>query len=78
MQPSETVSLSESQRIIETNLTGTFLCCRAFGSRMIEAGKGRIINVASTDGLTGVPEEAACCASKGGVVQLTTAHEPSG
>ena len=73
MQPSETVSLSEWQRIIETNLTGTFLCCRAFGSRMIEAGKGRIINVASTDGLIGVPEEAAYCASKGGVVQLTRA-----
>lgn len=71
MEPSETVTLRAWQRIIETNLTGTFLSCRAFGSKMIEAGKGRIINLASTDGLIGVPEEAAYCASKGGVVQLT-------
>jgi NAD(P)-dependent dehydrogenase (short-subunit alcohol dehydrogenase family) len=59
------------RRMIDTNLTGTFLCCRAFGRRMIAAGHGRIINFGSTDAIVGVPDQAAYCASKGGVVQLT-------
>lgn len=71
MKPSAELSLEAWRLQIDTNLTGTFLCCRAFGSRMIAAGNGRIINLASTDGFIGVPEEAAYCASKGGVVQLT-------
>jgi NAD(P)-dependent dehydrogenase (short-subunit alcohol dehydrogenase family) len=71
MEPSADLTLEHWRRIIDTNLTGTFLCCRAFGRRMIEAGRGRIINFASTDSFIGVPEEAAYCASKGGVLQLT-------
>jgi NAD(P)-dependent dehydrogenase (short-subunit alcohol dehydrogenase family) len=73
MRPSATLSLEDWRAEIDTNLTGTFLCCRAFGSRMIEAGGGRIVNLASTDSFIGVPEEAAYCASKGGVAQLTRA-----
>ena len=71
MEPSAELTLERWSRIIDTNLTGTFLCCRAFGRRMLEAGRGRIINFASTDSFVGVPEEAAYCASKGGVLQLT-------
>lgn len=65
------VTLENWRNHMETNLTGTFLCCREFGRRMIERRSGSIINIASTDGLIGVPQEAAYCASKGGVVQLT-------
>jgi NAD(P)-dependent dehydrogenase (short-subunit alcohol dehydrogenase family) len=38
---------------------------------MIERGGGKIVNFASTDGMVGVPEQSAYCASKGAVVQLT-------
>lgn len=65
------VTLEDWRNQLETNLTGTFLCCREFGKRMLERRSGSIINFASTDGLIGVPQEAAYCASKGGVVQLT-------
>ena len=67
------LELAEWRRIVDTNLTGTFLCCRAFGRHMIAAKSGRIINLASTDGVIGVAGQAAYCASKGGVVQLTRA-----
>ncbi len=67
------VPLDEWRRIIDTNLTGTWLCCRAFGRHMVAAGYGRIINFASTDGIVGVTGQAAYCASKGGVVLLTRA-----
>lgn len=65
------VSLEEWRYQIETNLTGTFLCCREFGRRMIEQGSGSIVNFGSTDSFIGVPEEAAYCSSKGAVAQLT-------
>jgi NAD(P)-dependent dehydrogenase (short-subunit alcohol dehydrogenase family) len=73
MAPTVDLSLDEWRRIVDTNLLGTFLCCREFGRRMIDAGGGSIINLASTDSFVGVPEEAAYCASKGGVAQLTRA-----
>jgi NAD(P)-dependent dehydrogenase (short-subunit alcohol dehydrogenase family) len=60
-------------RIIATNLTGTFLCTRAVVEEMIEANWGRIVNVASTAGLAGAPYLAAYCASKHGVVGFTRA-----
>jgi 3-hydroxybutyrate dehydrogenase len=60
-------------RIIATNLTGTFLCTREAAEDMIVAKWGRIVNVASTAGLGGAPYIAAYCASKHGVVGFTRA-----
>jgi NAD(P)-dependent dehydrogenase (short-subunit alcohol dehydrogenase family) len=60
-------------RIIATNLTGTFLCTREVFSEMAAAKWGRIVNVASTAGLAGAPYIAAYCASKHGVVGFTRA-----
>jgi len=59
-------------RIINVNLTGTFLMCQAALRHMLDGG-GSIVNVASSAGLMGQPYSAAYCASKGGVVQLTRA-----
>jgi 3-hydroxybutyrate dehydrogenase len=60
-------------RIIATNLTGTFLCTREVLSEMMAARWGRIVNVASTAGLVGAPYISAYCASKHGVVGFTRA-----
>jgi NAD(P)-dependent dehydrogenase (short-subunit alcohol dehydrogenase family) len=60
-------------QVLDINLTGTFLCCRAAGRVMLEAGDGRIVNIASIAGLVGYQGNPAYLASKGGVVQLTRA-----
>ena len=62
--------LEEWQRIIDVNLTGTFLVSQAALPHLLNNG-GNIVNVASTAGLIGQPYSAAYCASKGGVVMLT-------
>jgi NAD(P)-dependent dehydrogenase (short-subunit alcohol dehydrogenase family) len=53
------------------NLDGTFHCIHAVLPAMLEAGWGRIVNVASTAGLTGYSYVSAYCAAKHGVVGLT-------
>jgi len=60
-------------RILETNLTGVMRTCRVFGSRMVEQGSGRIINIASLASFIGLHEVAAYTASKAGVAGLTRA-----
>jgi 2-hydroxycyclohexanecarboxyl-CoA dehydrogenase len=55
------------------NLTSVYACTRAVLPAMIEAGYGRIINIASTAGLEGFPYVADYCAAKHGVVGLTRA-----
>lgn len=58
-------------RIIDTNLKGTFHVIRAVLSGMIEAGGGHIVTFASVAGVTGLSQSAAYTASKGGVIMLT-------
>jgi NAD(P)-dependent dehydrogenase (short-subunit alcohol dehydrogenase family) len=57
--------------LIDVNLKGTFLTCKAFLPGMIERGAGSIVNIASTAGIRGGRDRAAYCASKGGVVLFT-------
>ena len=57
--------------IIDTNLTGTFYCCREALRVMIEQKSGSIINLASVAGIKGPPGLGAYAASKGGVIALT-------
>jgi NAD(P)-dependent dehydrogenase (short-subunit alcohol dehydrogenase family) len=61
------------RRVIDTNLTGTYLCCRALGAHMVAQHAGRVVNIASVDGLKGSANVTAYSASKGGVVALTRA-----
>ncbi|HYX84739.1 MAG TPA: SDR family NAD(P)-dependent oxidoreductase [Gaiellales bacterium] len=57
--------------LIDTNLKGTFLMCKAFMPAMIAAGSGCVINIASTAGIRGGQNRAAYCAAKAGVVNLS-------
>jgi NAD(P)-dependent dehydrogenase (short-subunit alcohol dehydrogenase family) len=58
-------------RIITTNLTGTFLCSKAVLPGMIENNYGRIINIASIAGKQGEAAGSAYCSSKFGVIGFT-------
>jgi 3-hydroxybutyrate dehydrogenase len=61
------------QHMLAVNLSGVFHCCQAALPAMLEAGWGRIVNVASTAGLTGYRYVAGYVAAKHGVVGLTRA-----
>jgi NAD(P)-dependent dehydrogenase (short-subunit alcohol dehydrogenase family) len=61
------------QRMLDVNLNGAFHCTQAVLPGMLDAGWGRIVNVASTAGLTGYRYVAAYCAAKHGLVGLTRA-----
>ena len=67
----EATPLEMWDRALAINATATFVLCRELGRGMIARGRGKIINVGSTDGIIGVPDQVAYCASKGAVVQLT-------
>ena len=58
-------------QMINVNLTGPFLCCRAVLPEMLAAKFGRIVNLASTAGLRGYAYVSAYCASKHGLIGLT-------
>lgn len=57
-------------RVIETNLTGAFLACRAALPHLVES-RGTVVTVASVAGLRASPESAAYDASKAGMIMLT-------
>lgn len=67
------VTLQAWSDTLGANLTGVFLCCREALAPMLDAGFGRIVNVASTAGLRGYRYVSAYCAAKHGVVGLTRA-----
>ena len=64
-------TLQEWNRIIGTNLTGSFLVMRAAANAMLEKRYGRIVSMASIAGIRGGTGRAAYGASKGGVIALT-------
>jgi NAD(P)-dependent dehydrogenase (short-subunit alcohol dehydrogenase family) len=65
------VNEDDWSRVIETNLTGTMRACQIFGSTMVRASYGRIINIASLTSFVGFYKVAAYCASKAAVASLT-------
>ncbi|HTT95316.1 MAG TPA: 3-oxoacyl-ACP reductase family protein [Solirubrobacterales bacterium] len=67
------VDLEHWRKLIDTNLTGVYLCTRAVWEPMKAAGYGRIVNIASNTFLAGTPNMAAYVAAKGGVVGFTRA-----
>ncbi len=70
--PAESFTDEEWNEILDVNLTGAYRCCRAFGSPMLAAGRGCIVNVASIIGpQVAMPGRAPYAASKAGIVGLT-------
>ena len=70
-KPPQDYALEEWERVIDINLNGLFLCCRAVYSGMAAQGGGKIINIGSMTSIFGSDWVAPYSASKGGVVQLT-------
>jgi NAD(P)-dependent dehydrogenase (short-subunit alcohol dehydrogenase family) len=61
------------RQMLDVNLTGHFLCCQAVLPHMLEAGHGRVINMASIASTVGRPGRAGYVAAKGGLLALTRA-----
>jgi 2-dehydro-3-deoxy-L-rhamnonate dehydrogenase (NAD+) len=59
------------RRVVEVNLIGPYLVCRAVVPRMVAAGYGRIVNIASIAGKEGNPNASHYSASKAGLIGLT-------
>ncbi len=57
--------------VLNTNLRGTYLCCRHVLKHMLRQQKGRIINVASVVGVVGNPGQTNYAASKAGIIAFT-------
>lgn len=65
------MKLEDWQTVIDLNLTGVFLCCRAVSKIMLKQKSGRIINITSVSGLMGNPGQANYSAAKAGVIGFT-------
>jgi NAD(P)-dependent dehydrogenase (short-subunit alcohol dehydrogenase family) len=71
ISPAEEIAAADYRRVLEVNLVAPFLLAKVFGQRMLEQGRGSIVNVASIAGLVGVADRAAYNASKHGLIGLT-------
>ncbi|MCR9127809.1 MAG: SDR family oxidoreductase [Rhodobacteraceae bacterium] len=66
------MALADFQRVIDVNLTGTFLATQRAARAMVAKGiEGAIVNMSSINAVVAIPTIAGYCASKGGVAQLT-------
>lgn len=64
-------NLASWQRIVDVDLTGTYLMCKAVGAHMVKRRAGAIVNISSIVGLAGFPRRNAYGAAKAGVIMLT-------
>ena len=71
--PIDELSYDDFRKVMQVNVGGMWLCCRAVVPHMKQAGSGRIINLASTLGVVGLANRTPYATSKGAVVQMTRA-----
>jgi NAD(P)-dependent dehydrogenase (short-subunit alcohol dehydrogenase family) len=71
LRPFENIPIEEFRRVMEVNIMGVWLCCRACVPHMRKGGYGRIVNLASGAPLKGVPLFLHYIASKGAVIAMT-------
>jgi len=72
-KPFDQLTVQEWRRVLDVNVIGLFLCCKAAAQAFRRAGGGRIINISSGVAFKGNPLMAHYVASKGAVVSLTRA-----
>ncbi len=72
-KPVTDFTLDEWRTVLDTNLTGVFLMCRAFVPQMKGRGYGRILNLTSIMSHVALPGRSAYCASKAGLLGFTKA-----
>jgi NAD(P)-dependent dehydrogenase (short-subunit alcohol dehydrogenase family) len=65
------MTLESWERMLRVNVTGCFLCSKAFGPAMIEAGRGAIVNYSSGRALSGAANAVSYGTTKGGVLAFT-------
>jgi 2-dehydro-3-deoxy-D-gluconate 5-dehydrogenase len=65
------VSEEDWDRVLDVNLRGAFFVAQRVGRHMVACGSGKIVNVASQNGVVAMEERAAYCSSKAGLVNLT-------
>lgn len=65
------MSVNQWKEVLDTNLTGTFLCCREFSKIMMKQHSGKIVNVASLKGQEGSYGQVNYSVAKGGIITLT-------
>jgi NAD(P)-dependent dehydrogenase (short-subunit alcohol dehydrogenase family) len=71
LRPFESIPIAEFRRVMEVNIMGVWLCCRACVPYMRKGGYGRIVNLASGAPLKGVPHFLHYISSKGAVIAMT-------
>ena len=69
----EDMTVADWRQVVDIDLSGTFYVCQAFGRRMLDAGRGSVINIASMSGsISNFPQkQVSYNAAKAGVVHLT-------
>jgi NAD(P)-dependent dehydrogenase (short-subunit alcohol dehydrogenase family) len=67
----EDADLQAWRRTVDVNLTGAYLCARAFLPGMVQRRRGRVVNLSSGLGQMGFPRFCAYAVSKAGIIQLT-------
>ena len=70
-KPALEVTEDDWDKVLDTNLKGAFFCAQSVGRQMVKQKSGRIINIASQNGIVGYMKRAAYCSAKAGLVNLT-------
>mgnify|MGYP001473401045 CR=1 FL=1 len=71
IRPALELTEEDWDRTVDINMKGTFFMCQAAGAHMLQAGYGRVINIASKCGTIAIADHAAYSASKFGVIGLS-------
>ena len=69
--PVDTIAEDDWDRMIDTHVKGTFLCCQAALARMVPRGGGAIVTMSSDYAVMAVPNAAAYCAAKSAIYSMT-------
>jgi 3-oxoacyl-[acyl-carrier protein] reductase len=70
-KPAWELTIEEWKEVLDIDLTGVFLCCKAVVPCLLAAGSGRIVNIASIAGKEGNPKAAHYSSAKAGVIGFT-------